>query len=105
MTDNERWLHIETVLRKMKANTERFNDLIDKIGLMPESVLCESLYQIQDDCIKTLSYLVDDNFDNISWYVFECEYGDKDMEAGKEGDIRAIKTIDDLRWLVELNNS
>jgi hypothetical protein len=58
---------------------------------------------MQDALITTLSLLAEDNFDSLNWFIFECDYGRSPMEAGLKGNMKLIRTVDDLRWLIELN--
>ena len=43
----------------------------------------------------------------IGWWIFETECGERDMEAGYDGNMKVIKTLDDLWWLIteEANNA
>ena len=46
--------------------------------------------------------MLNDDKEAVEWYVHECDYGRKGMEAGTKDNMKIIRTVDDLRWLVEL---
>ena len=52
--------------------------------------------------IEALSLLVDDEFDNISWFVHECDFGRNPQLAGCNGDMRSIDSVEKLRRLVDV---
>lgn len=103
MTNDEKWEHVEKILTLMKIQTDKFDKAVNGLMIAPESPLVEPNGWLEQFLIETLEKLIDDKDENIFWYVYECDYGENPKEAGYENDMREIKTVDDLRWLVELN--
>jgi hypothetical protein len=40
----------------------------------------------------------------IMWHILENEYGSKGYDAGYDGDLKSIKTPEDLLWLINVHN-
>ena len=87
--------------KKLNAN---FDKLYAIIGVDTESELFDTMFKMHDNYMAMVSDKVGDDFDSLGWYVYENEYGEKAMEAGVKDDMRKIKTIDDLMWLMEVSN-
>ena len=41
----------------------------------------------------------------IMWYILENDYGDKGYDAGYKGNMKPIKTIEDLLWVMYCEES
>lgn len=98
-----KWKFVEESLELLRDQIDKVNTAARAAMIVPESPLWEPAHVIGSRLVQSLSELVDDNFDNISWYVSECDFGRKPKDAGCAGDMRSIDTVDKLRWLVELN--
>ncbi len=97
-----KWEYIAGVLIDMRERSEAMRKLMSSLQVDSESPLYEPFCQSEDDLVTTLAMMVDDSFDAINWYIYECDYGRKPKKAGVKGNKRVIKNIDDLRWLVDL---
>ena len=103
MTDNQKWEYIGKTIKKLETQSKRFDEATDKLMICPESPLVEPFGWLTDFLLDSLSLMVGDTDGNISWFIYDCEYGGNPKEAGCEGNMREIETIEDLRWLVELD--
>jgi len=97
-----KWEYISGVLISMRDRSDAMNKLMDAFDINPESALFKYFYEAHDDLISAMSLMVDDGKEAIEWYIYECDYGRKSMTAGVKENMKIIRTIDDLRWLVEL---
>jgi len=102
MIDDNRWFFASGILNKMKRQSDRFGEATKGLMIAPESPLLEPMFQLEESLIATLSFLLEDDSDNINWFVYECDYGRSPNRAGRENDMRLIDSLDRLRWLIEL---
>jgi len=98
-----KWKFVDQSLNLLQEQVDKVNTAARAAMLCPESPLWEPAHVIGNRLVQALSELVDDNFDHISWYVSECDFGRSPKEAGCIGDMRPIDTVDKLRWLVDLD--
>lgn len=98
-----KWKFVESSLLLLQEQTDKINAAARAVMLDPGSPLWEPSYIVGNRLLEALSELVDDSFSSISWYANECDFGREAMDAGCDGNIKKISTIEDLRWLVELN--
>lgn len=99
MKDN--WDFIGKTLASMMKQSDRLDKATDWLMIAPESPLLDSQGRTEGSLIEALGILANDQDDWVSWYVYECSYGRAPMEAGPEGEMRLIKTVTDLRWIIE----
>jgi len=103
VTPDDKWRYIGHSLTALQQQYDRHQEATEKLMLCPESPLVDPLYQVGERLLEALSLLIDDNFNNLTWYVYECDFGRKAKEAGARGDMRKIDSLERLRWLVELS--
>lgn len=78
-------------------------DALDKaMGLSPESKTRAAFYDLMEALTKATAELVGDTMGNLDWYWMENDMGARGHTAGVVGDMREIRTLDDLLWLVEV---
>lgn len=73
-----------------------WSDLDKRIGLATESPFGVASWKPMHliDCV---SMLVGDEFNSVSWFIWDNEYGRKSMEHSMpDGKMKRVKTIDDL---------
>lgn len=106
MDIEQAWKFVENSLSELEKQYEIIRSAARCIDLNPESPLTSPMYVVSEHLIKALEHLVDDKESTIDWYVHECDFGKKQMEAGyhttEKEEMRKIATIKDLRWLVEV---
>ena len=101
MITDKTWKFVTNALTIMQQQSDRLDVATDKLLIRPESPLIEPVGIIESQLISALSLLVDDDWENISWYVYENDYGRGGMEAGYDGMMKTIDTHEKLRWLIE----
>ena len=104
MIDDEKWEFIVRNLKRIETNDNEYSDLMSNLGIDPESKLYSYFISTQTSLIKSLQKLCGDEHNTIDWFIYETEFGLKNMEAGLKEDMRTIKTYEDLRWLIEVTN-
>jgi hypothetical protein len=102
MTIDDKWNYVAGTLITMRNETDKLEAAIDAVKIDHESLLVTPCDVLQDCLIDALGLLIDNCFDSLEWFIYECDYGRKPKEAGVEGNMRSIKTMEDLRWLMEL---
>lgn len=93
------------LLREWSVKMETADILIDPVtkclGLSVESPIHQAVWTLKDAYTKAVGKLVGDDGDWLDWYADENDFGRKKMEAGPIGDMRPIKDLDDLLWVME----
>ncbi len=101
MTDTT-WNFISGCLLDLQRQSDRLDRATDGLMIAPESPLLDCQARTAETIIAALEYLAGDDWNNISWYVYENDYGRKGYAAGVDDDMRVIDDHDKLRWLIEL---
>ena len=79
-----------------------FDKLDNILGICYESPLAENIFMMLDDYISAVSTIIGDKGGWLAWYIFDNLCGKNELEAGREGNVKVIKNIDDLLWLIDL---
>jgi len=101
--EDEKWEFIEKSINDIKNNDEKISAVAQVVGLDVDTPLIEPFYRLKEQLIASLEVIAGDEFDNISWFIFDNEYGARKLEAGCKKDMREIDTVEKLRWLIELD--
>lgn len=104
MDINEKWQFVESSLLTLKISQQNIFQLSEFTGISDESEVFKPFYTLCDLMIEAISILIDDNQEYILWFVFENDFGKSEKKAGNKGDLREIKTVANLRWLIETVN-
>lgn len=92
----ERWESTVTKTDQQMANMHR------SIGLQPDGALMTFLASTLDELTKTVAELVGDCSGWLDWYHYENDMGDRALEAGPSGQLRKIRCLEDLLWVIEV---
>lgn len=92
------------LLREWSVKMETADLLIDPVtaclGLSAESPIHQAVWTLQDAYTNAVGKLVGDEGRWLNWFAYENDFGRKAMEAGVKGDMRPIKDLDDLLWVM-----
>lgn len=102
MTNEERKELIQKVVDRHVAMSCVFDDLMRIVGECVESPLWEEVWATADLLIESVSELIGDDNASLNWYINENGCGAKLLEAGVNGDMRRIGTVEDLLWLIDM---
>lgn len=83
-----------------KAVDKQLNGFEQLFGFT-ESPFIDAIFRMQSEYTDAVAKSVGDASGWLNWYQFDNGMGAKDLKAGIEGDMREIKTIEDLLWLIE----
>ena len=103
MIDDDKWLFVSRTLDKMQKQSDRLKTATEGLCISPESPLIECQSWTEVSLIDSLSFLIGDPFDTLSWFIYECDYGRNAKEAGVDGDMRLIDSHDKLRWFIQIS--
>lgn len=93
---------IEKLLETYKDLDAMFDDIFKVFGIgVIDSKIFDTTYKCFDRYKEFVSEAVGDNSDWIGWYIYDNDCGEKELEAGFDHDLRSIKTVEDLVWLIE----
>ena len=92
------------ILGQWQAQHDRVTSLMHGVntalGLLPEGPLFETVWGLWSQYTQTIAVLISDGGDWLEWYFLENDMGDKGMQAGYDGTMRDIDTLEDLYWLI-----
>jgi hypothetical protein len=66
----------------------------------PENKVFQTVWYLMDSYTQTLQIAIGDKENWCQWYSAENDMGAKGLEAGYGGNIRPIKNLRDLLWLI-----
>jgi hypothetical protein len=83
-------------------NNEALLKLLKPIfGNVVESPIYTHLWNCFDELTVTTERLLGSNYTWLDWYCWDNEMGKKGHDAGYDGNLKPIKTLDDLLDLIE----
>lgn len=74
--------------------------LADLTGMTPESCLSGAIYGALDSLTESVSRIVGDECEWLAWYWIDREMGSKGLDDGLPTDMREIRTLKDLAWVI-----
>ena len=96
----KRITHWHSDMIQMEETLDKVNSAI---GLVPEGDLYHACSCMMSALTLTTAELVGDEAECLEWYWLENEMGKRGFAAGPDGKERPIKALDDLFWLMEVN--
>lgn len=102
MTTSEKLAILREWQDILMQSDARLEPVIEALQLHPESPVCEAVWGMQSAYTNVVSKLVGDEADWLSWYASDNRFGGNAMEAGVQGDLRPIVTLEDLLWVIEV---
>ena len=96
---NEKWDFVKEALYSLDIVSQAQVAACDLIN--PDGHFMESTYKVEGFLVEALAMLVDDKSDLLYWFVYENNFGEKGLKAGLENDMKTIKTLDDLKALID----
>lgn len=98
-TRDEKWQYVEKQLKMLQENKVIFDKALEFIDI--ESQLMQAIFKTEQSFVEALERIVGDHWQWLNWYVYENDYGKNAYEAGHGDNMREIKTLADVRWLLE----
>jgi hypothetical protein len=88
------WEQVTKAVDKQLADFEKLFGFV-------ESPFTDAIFRMQSEYTDAVAKNVGDASDWLNWYQFDNDMGAKGYEAGFGDDMREIKTLEDLLWLIE----
>lgn len=102
--DRENTIALLTDWQKHHAAVEELMDGIEgTIGLDPNAPMFNTVWKLFDAYTGTLSVEVGDYEGWLEWFYSENEMGAGKKQAGYDGQLIAIESLDDLCRLIEIS--
>ena len=95
----EKWDFVKEALESINTASQAQVAACDLIN--HEGAFMQSAYKVEGFLVEALALLVDDKNGWLYWFVYENHFGEKALEVGLKEDLKPIKTLDDLRALIE----
>ena len=71
----------------------------------PGCAFYESVFKLLDVAVNATASALGDNSEWLVWMIYENECGRRGHEAGYDGQIKPIRTVEDLLDLIEEGNN
>lgn len=97
---DKNWVFVEDALESIKEASRVQNAVSDFVD--SDSDFMKSAYNVEGYLVDALVILIDDKEGWLEWFVYENDFGRKALKAGPENDMKPIKTLNDLKVLIEL---
>jgi hypothetical protein len=89
--------YIKRYVKCIKQVRDYQEELSQTLGLQPEGKLFNKMWLMEGLANDFLLELTDEyTIDWVNWFIWENDFGEKEMEAGEKGNLKPIKTLDDL---------
>ena len=103
MTQDQKLAALRRWATAIEAGEGMLNPVIELLDLRPEGPITSALWLTQDALTLATAELVGDKAEWLTWFAADNEMGTKAMEAGPVGQLRPIKTLEDLLWVIEVS--
>jgi len=100
MISDDDWHFVTECLADMQKQSERFGSAVENLMIAPESPLVDPMGRTEGMLIAALSRLICDESESLAWFVYECDFGRNPKQAGFEGNMKLIDSIETLRELI-----
>ena len=104
MTREQKLAHIQAWHDAMTKADASLQPVIDALKLCGEDPITNTVWQLQTDLTRAYAALLGDAIEELEWYAADNDMGRKGVNAGITGDMRPIRTADDLLWLIEVTD-
>ena len=104
MTREQKLLHIQAWHAAMVKADETIKPVIDALGLCGDDPITNTVWQLQTDLTRAYAALLGDAIEQLEWYAADNDMGREGREAGIPGDMRPIRTVEELLWLIEVTD-
>ena len=105
MTKNQKLEALKNWQHSINKFDDDFFPMIDFIGLSSDGLLVQIVYELQNQLTEMTGLVVGDKEKWLEWYWKENNMGEEAKEAGYNGNLKKISTINDLLELVEQDQS
>lgn len=89
--------YIERYVKYVKNLREYQDELSQTLGLQPEGKLFNKMWLMGGLTLDFLLELTDQYVvDWIEWFIWENEFGERELGGGENGNLKPIKNLDNL---------
>ena len=99
---------LENLIGHVKRRNEFDDKFYDLFGGRPgnsDTSPYRFVEDLFDDQIKLVAELIGGSKDDLEWFVYENKCGNRGYQAGIDGDMRNIRTVENYLWLVDLEQN
>ena len=100
MTNEEKMRILHIWESGISDSEDAFDPLIELLGLQPEGPLCEMVWNAQSALTSMAAASLGDEEGWLAWYWLENDMGKKEMKAGYDGNLKKVKSLQDLMELI-----
>lgn len=98
-------MNTQEQIKSWHASITATQVILDKITALfgYGSEATEGVGQLMESYTESVSRSIGDKFGTLEWFWLENDMGKNGHHAGVAGNLRPIRNLDDLIWLVEVN--
>lgn len=100
MTHAEKLASLQEWQKHMEASDGLIRPISDALGLSVESPVHLAVWGLQAAYTQAISKMLGDKAEWCDWYANENDFGRKAYDAGEKDDMRPIKSLDALLWVI-----
>lgn len=106
MTTQEKIKLVNELVAHYKKLTKTFDSLDDLMGSSPDSKIYTVVWAGFEAYTKTVSLAIGDNFDYVSWHIWDNNCGKRGLDVSWDNNTRKVfvKTAKDLIKVIESND-
>lgn len=101
LSKSEKLVVLQRWMQTMRTTINYVKALDAVTGLDVEGVLRHRFNELMEAYTQNTAALLGDKPGWLCWYWFDSDMGAKVLEAGFGDDVRTIRTVEDLLWLIE----
>lgn len=104
MTRDQKLAHIQAWHDAMTKADATIKPVVDALCLCGDDPITNTVWQLQTDLTRAYAALLGDAIEPLEWYAADNDMGRKGRKAGIPGDMRTIRTVEELLWLIEVTD-
>jgi hypothetical protein len=98
--------NIERYVKYVKKIREYQDELSQTLGIEPEGKLFNKMWLMDGLANDFLLELTDEYIiDWVNWFIWENDFGEKEMKAGEKGNSKPIKNLDNLFECINIDRT
>lgn len=102
MKTSEEIVKLLTPWKESYLILDKAADALVAVGFEPEAPIIEAAWKTFDALTARLEAELGDEHESLDWFAHENQMGKRGHQAGLFGDLRAIRTLEDLAWLLKV---
>jgi len=107
LTREQKLALLHDLQKHITASREMMERVFSVFGCHPDGPFQESTWELHGIATSSVALLLGDTLEMswLEWFIYENNWGADGREAGYDGDVRPIRTFEDLLDLIDKENA